>query len=85
MRKSCAQATYKSVHSLRVTMRVILSQPSAPNRPAYNQLAYTPSRAQVSSAIYGTYEQLLQHINGLVRSSVHIIHSPYSNYNYVIK
>jgi hypothetical protein len=84
MRKSCVQQAGKAVQSLGVSSVVVRSPRSTTTHPAYKLGAYTRIVAQVSGAKSGTYEQLLAHINGLVISSVHIIHRAYSNYNYVI-
>ena len=83
MRKSCVQALCNTVHSLSVSTKLMRRDYVGPKIRVYKQATYTRFSAQLSGSVLGTCEQLLSHINRLAGTIVHIIHTPYSNYNYL--
>lgn len=84
MRKSCVQAWGMTVHSLSITSWFIRRPYTAGSGHVHKASGYTTLSAQLSSSIYGPYEQLLRHINRVFIGVVHTMHRPYRNYNYVI-
>ena len=82
---TCVEAVQTHIGNTRTNAPFMLSPRLLAIRPAHKLAVYPPLRAQVSSAKKRRGAQLSTHIYRLATWFVHILHRPYSNYNYVFK